>query len=119
MQIFWKFLTMSLSSKPKKIKRKGTVQELKLVQTIGRRGRDIIKTEEVKTPQHGSRNSPSKSQHTSSPTKRPKMETFDSDPIPCDLGHPDMLKKRQTLVNHFPSLSTRLFDNYFRVKMTS
>jgi hypothetical protein len=93
---------MSISSKPKNIKRKGIVQELKIVQTINRRGRDTIKTEEVKTPQHGSQKASSKSLHTSSPIKRPKMETFDSNPIPCDLGGPDMSTKRQTLVFLFP-----------------
>lgn len=105
---------MSISSKPKKIKRKGTVQELKIVQTIGRRGNDTIKTEEVKTPQHGSR-----SQHTSSPMKRPKMENFDSEPIPFDFGGPDMSNKRHTLVCIFPLLSTIVPDSLFRARMTS
>lgn len=86
---------MSISSKPKKIKRKGTVQELKIVQTIGRRGGDTITAEKVKTSQHGSTKAASESR---SPKKRPKMETFDSEPIPFDFGGPDMSKKRQTLV---------------------
>lgn len=89
---------MSLSSKPKKFKPKGTVRELKLVHTINRRGADTIKAEEVKTP---SRKAPS---HSSSSIKRSKMGTFfDSEPIPCDLEGHDMPKKRQTLVSLFPS----------------
>lgn len=91
---------MSLSSKPKKLKPKGTVKELKLVQTINRYGADIIKAEEVKTP---SRKALSNQHHSSSSIKRPKMGTFfDSEPIPCDLEGPDMPKKRQTLVILLP-----------------
>jgi hypothetical protein len=112
---------MSLSSKPKKVKLKGTVRELKLVQTISRHGTDTIKAEEVKTPQHGSRKATSTSHHkdSSSPTKRLKMGTFfDSEPIPCNLEGPDMSKKRQTLVfilllHQQQSLTT------FRAKTTS
>jgi hypothetical protein len=95
METFCQALTMSISSKPKDIKRKGTVQELKIIQTIDRRGGDTIRAEEVKTSQHGSRKTASESH---SPKKRPKMETFDSEPIPFDLGDSDMSKKRQTLV---------------------
>jgi hypothetical protein len=66
---------MSLSSKPKKLKPKGTVRELKLVQTISRHGADAVKAEEVKTP---SRKALSTSQHnhSCSSIKRPKMGTF-------------------------------------------
>ena len=39
---------MSFSSKLKKVIPKGTLHELKLVQTINRRGSDTLKTEEVK-----------------------------------------------------------------------
>ena len=89
---------MSLSSKPKKFKPKGTVRELKLVHTINHRGADTIKAEEVKTP------STSQHNHSSSSIKRPKMGTFfDLEPIPCDLDGPDVPKKRQTLVFLFPS----------------
>ena len=52
---------MSLSSKPKKIKRKGGCQELKVVQTLTQKGYDIITTEEVKTPRNAN-NAPSASQ---------------------------------------------------------
>jgi hypothetical protein len=107
---------MSISSKPRKIQRKGTVQELKLVQTIGRRGADTIKTEEVKTPQHVSRKASSNSLHTSSPIKRRKMEAFDSEPIPCDLGGLDKFTKRQTLVFLSPLLSTTLSNNFLGPK---
>ena len=40
---------MSFSSKPKKVIPKGTMQELKLAQTINYHGSDTLKTEEVKT----------------------------------------------------------------------
>ena len=96
---------MSVSSRPKKIKPKGTVRELKLIQSISRFGSDTIKTKEDKTPRHGSGKSTSTSQHnhSSSPTKRLKMEIFDSEPIPCNLEGPDVSKKRQTLVFLFLS----------------
>jgi hypothetical protein len=98
---------MSLSSKPKKIVPKGSVRELKLVQTVTRRGTDSLKTEEVKTPRHGSQNAPSSQvkQASSSPSKRAKMEVVDGEPIPWDLGDSDMSRKRQTLVFLF-SLGT-------------
>ena len=96
---------MSLSAKPKKIKPKGTVQELKLVHTIGRRGADVIKAEEVKTPWQGSQIAPSTSQRnrSSSPVKRPRMDMLNSEPIPCNLEDSDTSKKRQTLVFIFLS----------------
>jgi hypothetical protein len=98
-------IIMSLSSKPKKLKPKGTVRELKLVQTINRHGADTIKAEVVKPPQQGSPQMSSTSQrnHSSSPIKRPRMEIFDSEPIPCNLEDPDMRKKRQTMVFLFLS----------------
>jgi hypothetical protein len=88
---------MSLSSRPKKVKPKGTVRELKLVHTINRHGSHIIKTEEVKTPK---KETPSTSQHgrSSSPIKRRKLDAFDDEPIPFILEGADMPKKRQTLV---------------------
>ena len=92
---------MSLSSKPKKLKPKGTVRELKLVQTINRRGTDTIKAEEVKTPSRKTLST--QHNHSSSSIKRPKIGTFfDSEPIPCDLEGPDLPKKHQTLVFLFP-----------------
>src|SRR6266446_5289925 len=80
--------TMSLASKPKKIKAKGKFKELKLVQTVTRKGNDIIKTEEVKTPRRGSKYGPSTSQThqlSSSPMKRAKLEIYDEEPIPWNL----------------------------------
>jgi hypothetical protein len=104
--------SMSLSSKLRKIKPKGTVQELKLVHTINRRGADTIKTEEVKTPQ---REAPSTSQHgrSSSPIKRLKLDTSDIGSIPFVLESPDISKKRQTLVCLLPSSSNSML-NYFQ-----
>jgi hypothetical protein len=91
---------MSLSSKVKKIKAKGTVRELKLVHSIGRRGADIIKAEEVNTPGQSLPTTPLTSQRnqSSSPVKRARMDVFDSEPIPCNLGDSDKSKKHQTLV---------------------
>jgi hypothetical protein len=57
---------MSLSSKPKKTKPKSTVQELRLVQSINRRGMNTMKAKQVKTPQQGSAKMPSASQHSRS-----------------------------------------------------
>ena len=90
---------MSFSSRPKKIKPKGTVQELRLVQSINRRGVNTIKAEHVKTPQQGSTKMPSASQRncSSSPIKHPRIEMFDSEPIPCDLEAPAVQKKCQTM----------------------
>ena len=90
---------MSLSSKPKKIKQKGGCRELKVVQTLTRKGYDIITTEEVKTP-HNANNAPSASQahqQSFSPKKHQKIESF-KEPIPFHLEGPGRSEKRQTLV---------------------
>ena len=80
---------MSLSSKLKKIKQKGGCQELKVVQTLTRKGYDIITTEEVKTPCNAN-NAPSASQacqQSFSPKKCQKIESF-KEPIPFHLEGP-------------------------------
>ena len=59
--------TMSFSSKPKKIKAKGTFRELKIVHTVSRKGFDAIRTEEVKTPQRDAKNEPSTSRPSHTP----------------------------------------------------
>jgi hypothetical protein len=108
---------MSLSSKPKKIKPKGTFRELKIVQTVSRKGFDTIKTEEVKTPRRGTKNGPSTSHPnhpSSSPTKRPKLEPFDKEPIPWSMEGPDASGKRQTLVFVYPSWLGSITDNMFK-----
>ena len=91
---------MSFASKPKKVKPKGTVRELKLVNTFNRRGLNTLQTEEVKTPKNGqkSTSSPSHRNPSSSPVKRQKLDNFDVDPISFNLEDPDVSKKRQTLV---------------------
>ena len=87
---------MSFSSKPKKIKPKGRVQELKLVQTISRHGADTIEMEVVKTPKKKKATS---SNRSLSPVKRRKLEEdFDSEPILFGLDGLDTSEKRQTLV---------------------
>jgi hypothetical protein len=97
---------MSLSSKPKKVRRKAAVRELKLVQSISRRGADSLKAEEVTTPRRRSQNEPSTSQRSrvASSIKRPKLEFSDVEAIPCDLEGPNASQKRQTLVFPFPML---------------
>jgi hypothetical protein len=91
---------MSLSSRPKKVKPKGTVRELKLVQSVSRYGCNALIPEEVKTPglppQKASSTDPG--QGSSSPAKRRKLENFDIEPVPFDLEGPEFSKKRQTLV---------------------
>jgi hypothetical protein len=101
---------MSFSSKATKVKPKGTVREHKLVQTVNRRGTNVIKTEEVKIPHGGSQNTPSTSHriNSTSPTKHRKMVAFDHEPIPCDLEPNDFLKKRQTLVFLFLPINNTL-----------
>jgi hypothetical protein len=94
---------MSLSSKPKKIKAKGTFRELKIVETVSRNGYNSIKTEEVKTPQSSATNGPFKShphQTSSSPTKRPRFELAADDcaPILLNLEGLDSASKRHTQV---------------------
>jgi hypothetical protein len=105
---------MSFSSKPKKVKPKGTVRELKLVNTVNRRGMDTMQTEEVTTPRNdGQQNAFSASQRnrSSSPVKRQKLDDSDIDPILFNVEDPDVSKKRQTLVRLFPSW-LKLFSNY-------
>lgn len=87
---------MSHSSKAKKVKPKGSVRELKLVNSVTRRGADILKSEEVKTPKKKAE-STSRRNCSSSPTKRPKLDVFCDDAISCDLEGPDA-EKRQTMV---------------------
>jgi hypothetical protein len=98
---------MSFSSKPKKVKPKGSVRELKLVQTVSRRGVAAIKTEEDKTPHRGPQKTEATTprNHSSSPIKRLKFEPTDEQPIPCYLEDQDPLNKRQTMVFIFPHLS--------------
>jgi len=87
------------ASRVTKVKRKGTVRELKVVDSVNRRGSDVFKLEEVKTPR---KNSASTSQHnlnlSSSPIKRPKLEAFEAEPFVSDLDDTGTSKKRQTLV---------------------
>lgn len=91
---------MSFSSKPKKIRQKGTVQELKVVQTINRRGVDTYKAEEVKTPKKNKATSSSQNRSShSSPAKRPKLDAFELEPILYEVEGDDLSKKRQTLVS--------------------
>jgi hypothetical protein len=104
--------TMTRSSKPKKIKAKARFQELKLVQTVSRKGLDTVKTEEIKTPRRGRNNGPSTSQphQSSSPTKRPKLDTFDEEPIPFNLEARDGSGKRKTLVAIYSSYEGSFSD---------
>jgi hypothetical protein len=97
---FFPTAKMSLSSKPKKVKPRGSVKELKLVHTVDRRGRDTIKTEEVKTPRGDRQPSPSKirGNKSQSPSKRHKVDGYDEDPISFNGEEAGASTKRQTLV---------------------
>jgi hypothetical protein len=110
---------MSLSSKPKKIKPKSTVQELRLFQSINHRGINTIKDKWVKTPQQGSEKMPSVSQHSCSSILSIEgwtLEMFDSEPISCDLKEQ---KKRQTMVFiSFPILMSTKSLTISRAKIT-
>ena len=97
------FSTMPIAFKPKKVKPKGTVHELKLVNMVNRHGLDTLQTEEVKTPKNGqqSTSSPNHRNPSSSPVKHQKLDNFNIDPISFNLDDPDIPKKRQTLVSLF------------------
>lgn len=96
---------MSTSSKPKKIVPKGQVRELKLVHSVSRKGADIIKTEEVKTPK---KKVASKSR-SSSPVKRRRVDSTVQEPIPLVFEVPDISKKRRTLVRLFFCFDSSFF----------
>ena len=85
------------ASRVTKVKRKGAVRELKVVDSVNRRGSDVFKLEEVKTPR---KNSALTSQQnlSSSPIKRPKLEAFEAEPFVSDMDDAGTSKKRQTLV---------------------
>lgn len=103
---------MSFSSKPKKVKPKGTVRELKLINTVNRRGLDTLRTEEIGTSKNDHQNtySPSQRNGSSSPVKRQKLDDLQVDPILFNMEDPEVSKKRQTLVCLFPSLLETLYD---------
>jgi hypothetical protein len=110
---------MSVSSRPKKVKPKGVIQELKLVQTISRNGKDTVQTEAIKTPSRPQQkaafsNTPSQS---CSPTKRRKLEDFEEELTAYDMGDSHMSAKRKTLVFLFP-LHCQPFLIIYRAKMT-
>ena len=88
------------SSRPKKIKRKGTVRELKIVETVSRSGRDTLKAEELKTPRPNIDHSQTANHRntSSSPSKRRKTEFFDQGQDGCDFEDVDLSNGRQTLV---------------------
>ena len=98
--------TLNIGNYSAAFKAKGKFKELKLVQTVTRKGNDIIKTEEVKTPRRGPKNGPSTSQThqlSSSPMKRAKLEIYDEEPIPWNIEGAEAFGKRKTLV-FFPLL---------------
>jgi hypothetical protein len=108
---------MSFSSKPKKVKPKGRVTELKIVQSVSRSGADTLKSEEVKTPKKNQIPAGRQSQ-PSSPIKRTKL--FDSEAIPFILEYPLFSKKRPTLVFLFFTIyNVRDCHILFRTKMTT
>ena len=115
-QIQGLFPQMSLSSRPQKIKPKVKFRELQLVQTVTRKGRDIIKTEEVPTRHVLKKGSSTSQRHqpSSSPTKRLKVDFHDEEPLPLNSEGPDASGKRQTLVLFGYSQCLRLLSNYLK-----
>lgn len=97
---------MSVSSSQKKVKQKGVVRELKLVETISRNGKDTIQTEEVKTRGRSLQNPSLKNlpSRSSSPIKRRKLEDFEEELAYYDLEGLDISNKRKTLVFIFQLL---------------
>ena len=91
---------MSFSSKPKKIKPKASVKELKLVQSVSRCGVDVLKAEEITKTNIIQPKTPSTSQPNpiSYSKKRQKLDFIDVEPIPFDLDDLYMLDKPKTLV---------------------
>jgi hypothetical protein len=104
---------MSVFSKARKVKAKGTVRELKIVQSVSQRGKDMLTTEEVSTPRHDNKNACSSrgTNQSSSPAKRPKPDGFNAEPLPCHFKGPDDDGRRQTLVWIFPWLSPPFSDD--------
>ena len=92
--------TMSLASRLKKVRLKGAVRELKIVDTVNHRGSDVLTLEEVKTPKKRAA-STSQRNLSSSPIKHPKLEAFEAESFPSDLDDGSTSKKRQTLVFFF------------------
>jgi hypothetical protein len=94
---FWKnfsiFPGCPLLPNQKKSRAKGALRELKIVQSVSRRGADIVATEEVKTPRRVAQKASSSTQRnqSSSPTKRRKLDGWDDEPIPCHLEGPNGL----------------------------
>ena len=89
---------MSFAFKPRKVKLKGMLQELKIVQSVSRHGVDVLKAEVIKMLQCESQKPPSSSQlnHSSSPIKCQKVddfESFDAEPVPFYLEGHDEYKK--------------------------
>ena len=114
------FLLPKCHSLPnQKVIPKGTLHELKLVQTINHCGSDTLKTEEVKTPRCGQQTTmlTSKQDHSSSPFKHPKLQDFNVDPITFNMEGIDVSKKRQTLVFLFQPLQ-KLLSDCLRAKTT-
>jgi len=94
---------MSLSSRPKKVKPRGIVQELKIVETVTRRGVKTIKAVEATPARSAFQNEPSTSKSNPvSSIKRRKVEFSDLEPIPYHMEGPDITEKRQTLVFLLP-----------------
>ena len=94
---------MSLSSRPKKVKPRGIVQELKIVETVTRRGVKTIKAVEATPARSAFQNEPSTSKSNPvSSIKRRKVEFSDLEPIPYHMEGPDITEKRQTVVFLFP-----------------
>lgn len=92
--------TMSHVSQARKLRKKVLVRPLKVVQSVTRRGLDILTTEEVRTPRRDSKKASLSraTKQSSSPVKRLKLDGFDAEPLPCNLEGLEESEKRPTLV---------------------
>src|SRR5271163_677253 len=90
---------MSFVSRARKVKKKGTVQQLKLVQSVSRRGLDTLTTEAVETPQRQTEKA-SLSSQSLSPRKRQKLNDLAAEPLPSNSEGPIEFeeRERETLV---------------------
>src|SRR5271156_5081112 len=94
------FPRMSFVSRARKVKKKGIVQQLKLVQSVSRRGLDTLTTEAVETPRRKTEKARSSSSQSLSPRKRQKLNGFAAEPLPSNSEGPIEFdeRERETLV---------------------
>ena len=83
---------MSTSSGPKKVKKKSTITQLKIIETVSKHSYNTIKLEEIKTPQDLSQITTSMYQILFS-FEASENEGFDQKPIDFNMDSPDLPNK--------------------------